>query len=183
MRYDQFMKNLNPRVPSRGLVVGSSEGFRRATICRPLCCSLRVHARSAAAALPVAPLDSGPSSRRHSGWTDFKATLADLRRHCPAALPVVVRMAGLADTILGECVRRRKRFVVRLNHSMGENQAIDVLLHEWGHALAWNYSLDRLSRTPGIDPAEFEQASHDEAWGCAYARVWRAHLEALREAE
>ena len=176
------MKNLNPRVPSRGLPVGSSEGFRRAALNRPLCCSLRVHARSAAAALPVAPLDSGPSLRRLSGWTDFTDTLTDLRQMCPA-LPVVVRMARLADTILGECIRRRKRFVVRLNSSMGENQAIDVLLHEWGHALAWNYSLDRLSRTPGIDPAEFEQASHDEAWGCAYARVWRAHLEAMREAE
>ena len=150
---------------------------------QPIACSLRTHAR----ALAAAPGGSSPASalttpQTHASWTDFKATLADLRRRCPAALPVVVRMARLADTILGECVRRRKRFVVRLNDGMGENQAIDVLLHEWGHALAWNYSLDRLSRTPGLDPVEFEQASHDEAWGCAYARVWRAHLEALREA-
>ncbi len=183
MRYDQSMMNLNPRAPSRGLAVGSSDGFQGTAISRPLCCSLRVHARSAAAAMLVAPLDSGPSLQRLSGWTDFADTLADLRQMCPAAMPVVVRMARLADTILGECIRRRKRFVIRLNDQMGENQAIDVLLHEWGHALAWNYSLDRLSRTPGIDPAEFEQASHDEAWGCAYARVWRAHLEAMREAE
>ena len=162
----------------------SRGGFRLTESRQPIACSLRTHAR----ALAAAPMGSSPASGltmplARVGWTDFKATLADLRRRCPAALPVVVRMARLADTILGECIRRRKRFVVRLNNSMGENQAIDVLLHEWGHALAWNYSLDRLSRTPGIDPAEFEQASHDEAWGCAYARVWRAHLEALREAE
>lgn len=174
------MKNLNPRVPSRGLPVGSLEGFRRAALGRPLCCSLRVHARSAAAALPVAPLDSGPSLRRLSGWTDFTDTLTDLRQLCPAAMPVVVRMARLSETILGECCRRQRRFVIRLSDRMGENQAIDVLLHEWGHALAWNHLLDRLSRTPGIDPAEFEQASHDEAWGCAYARVWRAYLAAGR---
>ena len=44
------------------------------------------------------------------------------------------------------------------------------------HALAWNYSLDRLAKTHGLDPLEFERASHDEAWGCAYSRVWRAYL-------
>jgi len=50
-----------------------------------------------------------------------------------------------------------------------------VLCHEWAHALAWNYSLDRLARTPSIDPAEFDRASHDEAWGCACSRVWQAY--------
>ena len=39
----------------------------------------------------------------------------------------------------------------------------------------------RLAWTPGIDPAEFERASHGEAWGCAYSRVWRAHEEFIRE--
>ena len=44
-----------------------------------------------------------------------------------------------------------------------ENRAIDVLLHEWGHALAWNHLLDRLAESPDTSPEEFEQASHDEA--------------------
>jgi Zn-dependent peptidase ImmA (M78 family) len=89
-------------------------------------------------------------------------------------------MARLSETILGECCRRQRRFVIRLNDQMGENQAIDVLLHEWGHALAWNHLLDRLAKSPDTSPEEFEQASHDEAWGCAYARVWRAYLAAGR---
>ena len=42
--------------------------------------------------------------------------------------------------------------------------------------------LDRLSKTPGLDPAVFDRACHDEAWGCAYSRVWRAYLELGREA-
>ena len=151
---------------------------------QPISCSLRTHARALAAAPGgTSPASTLTATQARASWSDFKATLADLRRRYPAALPVVVRMARLTDTILGECIRRRKRFVVQLNDRMGENQAIDVLLHEWGHALAWNYSLDRLSRTPGLDSAEFEQASHDEAWGCAYARVWRAHLEGMRETE
>lgn len=89
-------------------------------------------------------------------------------------MPVVVRMARLSETILGECCRRQRRFVIRLSDRMGESQAIDILLHEWAHALAWNHLLDRLAKSPQTSPEEFEQASHDEAWGCASARVWHA---------
>jgi hypothetical protein len=58
---------------------------------------------------------------------------------------------------------RDKRFVVQLNHDLGESQAVEVLCHEWAHALAWNFSLDRLAKTPGINPVEFDRACHDEA--------------------
>jgi hypothetical protein len=67
-----------------------------------------------------------------------------------------------------------------LNRDLSEPQAVEVLCHEWAHALAWNFSLDRLAKTPGINPVEFDRACHDEAWGCAYSRVWRAYLEADR---
>ncbi len=72
--------------------------------------------------------------------------------------------------------------MVHLNRNLGEPQAFEVLCHEWGHALACNYSLDRLARTPSIDPVEFDRASHDEAWGCAYSRVWLAYQEVIRRA-
>ena len=97
-------------------------------------------------------------------------------------MPVVVRTAWLPDTILGQCIRRRQRFVVRLNEEMGEPQAVEVLCHEWAHALAWNFAVDRLINAPDTDPVEFERACHDEAWGCAYSRVWRAYLDVIREA-
>jgi hypothetical protein len=89
-----------------------------------------------------------------------------------------VRASWLPKTGLGQCVRREKRFVVQLNRDLGEPQAVEVLCHEWAHALAWNFSLDRLSKLRGLDPVVFERASHDEAWGCAYSRVWRAYLGA-----
>jgi hypothetical protein len=116
------------------------------------------------------------------GWREFQTILAGLRRECPPALPVVVRASWLPETILGQCLRRDKRFVVQLNRDLGEPQAVEVLCHEWAHALAWNFSLDRLSKTPGLDPVEFDRACHDEAWGCAYSRVWRAYQEVIREA-
>lgn len=68
----------------------------------------------------VAPLDSGPSLRRLSEWTDFADTLADLRQMCPAAMPVVVRMVRLSETFPAECCRRHRRFVICLNGQMGE---------------------------------------------------------------
>jgi len=55
-----------------------------------------------------------------------------------------------------------------------------VLCHEWAHALAWNFAVDRLINAPDTDPVEFERACHDEAWGCAYSRVWRAYLDVIR---
>ena len=75
----------------------------------------------------------------------------------------------------GECVRRSERYVIRLNAKMDQNMAIETLCHEWAHALAWNYLLDRLGRDPDVTREEFEAASHDEAWGCAYSRVWRVY--------
>ena len=49
-------------------------------------------------------------------------------------------------------------------------------------ALALNFAVDRLINAPDTDPVEFERACHDEAWGCAYSRVWRAYLDVTREA-
>lgn len=113
-------------------------------------------------------------------WDVFRSVLRLLRWDCPPAKPVVVRTSWLPADTLGECVRRQHRFVIRLNRAMNENQAVETLLHEWAHALAWNYSLDRMARDPDVDRELFEAASHDEAWGCAFSRVWRAYSAAMR---
>ena len=117
-----------------------------------------------------------------SGWREFQTALTGLRRECPAALPVVVRASWLSKTVLGQRLRRDRRFVVLLNEEMGEPQAVEVLCHEWAHALALNFAVDRLINTPDTDPVAFQRACHDEAWGCAYSRVWRAYLDVIREA-
>ena len=133
------------------------------------------HMGEASASAPIR------SFANHSGWQQFQAAVAGLRRECPPALPVVVRASWLPETILGQCLRRDKRFVVLLSDQMGEPQAVEVLCHEWAHALAWNFSVDRLINAPDTDPVDFERACHDEAWGCAYSRVWRAYLDVIRE--
>jgi hypothetical protein len=130
-------------------------------------------------ALPAwgqSPVTWRKSFVKTSGWREFQTVLAGLRRECPPALPVVVRASWLPATTLGQCYPREKRFLVLLNDQMDEPQAVEVLCHEWAHALAWNYSLDRLAKKPDLADEEFQAASHDEAWGCAYSRVWRTYL-------
>lgn len=114
-------------------------------------------------------------------WRSFRAALDCLRAECAAAKPVIVRTSWLPPSTLGECFRRSNRFVIRLNWRMDENQAVETLLHEWAHALAWSLSLDSLAGSPHVDQELFEYASHDESWGCAYSRVYRAWACSQRE--
>jgi hypothetical protein len=118
---------------------------------------------------------SSESFLTRKGFGEFRRVVTRLRELCPTGKPVVIRTAWLPSTTLGECIRRPSRFVIRLNHRLDEQGAIETVLHEWGHALAWNYSLDSLAKQPDVDRDKFERASHDEAWGCAYARVWRTY--------
>lgn len=145
-----------------------------------LCCRMTAPHRFADPVGGARLIYSGTSFLRRKDWHSFAATLDCLRGKCVTAQPVIVRTSWLPPDTLGECVRRKRRFVVRLNRTMNECQAVETLLHEWAHALAWNYSLDRMARDPDVDRELFEAASHDEAWGCAYSRVWRAFALACR---
>ena len=118
---------------------------------------------------------SSGSFLTRKGFYEFRRVVSRLWKLCPTGKPVVIRTAWLPKTTLGECIRRPSRFVIRLNNRLDEQGAIETVLHEWGHALAWNYSLDSLAKQPYVDRDEFERASHDAAWGCAYARVWRTY--------
>lgn len=120
-----------------------------------------------------------PPKNRLDGWKEFKHTLDWLKMGCPTAMPVVVRFALLPETMLGNCTRRERRFVIKLNDRMGEHQACDVLVHEWSHAMAWSLSLDALANRKDTNPAEFELLCHDETWGCAYSRAWRVYTQSL----
>ena len=148
----------------------------------PLICCHRGPIAASTSQMGSTPASLRRSFLRDSGSSYFRGVLGGLRATLPAAMPVVIRTSWLPETILGQCVRRDSRFVIQLNNRMGDDQAVDVLCHEWAHALAWNFSLDRLTHSDGLDAVEFERASHVEAWGCAYSRVWRAYLDITRTA-
>ena len=145
----------------------------------PVICCRKVGGVAAGVSVPAGLSRAGVASQRsflaREEFHEFRQVLAGLRALLPPAKPVVVRTSWMPSTTLGECAKRPQTFVIRLNDQMTEAQAVETLLHEWAHALAWNFSLDRLARMPGVSPEEFSRASHDEAWGCAYSRVWRAY--------
>jgi hypothetical protein len=127
-----------------------------------------------------------PSNRRRttSFMSDprcefFQHVAAGLRQHCPVAYPVVIHTVWLPGNVEGTCSRRRSRFSIRVADRLDEKSAVEVLLHEWAHARAWNHRLDTCplampNSSPEPDPdLEFDELAHGPEWGVAYALVWR----------
>jgi hypothetical protein len=130
-------------------------------------------------------------SRRPEGFTpaksfsqdgqhpDFQQVLASLRVLVPTPLPVIVRTSRLPADRYGECMNMGGHFLVRIARDCSEPEAIETLLHEWGHALAWNYAMDRLGKFPPKSRAEFERLSHGPDWGVAFSRVYSTYASEI----
>ena len=70
---------------------------------------------------------------------------------------VEIRRLKLADGKLGLCTKMSSRhFLIRVTKEASENFAIDILMHEWAHILAWDVEQD-----------------HGPEWGLAYSRVYQ----------
>lgn len=85
---------------------------------------------------------------------------------------VSVRRVKLSEKLMGDCLltngrKKVKEFLIRINNELDEELAIETLLHEYGHVLAWH--------APGDD--------HGEAWGRAYSKVYRAYLKGYIESD
>lgn len=53
------------------------------------------------------------------------------------------------------------KLAVRVNQCLDSSQAIEVLAHEWAHAMTWDIEHER-------------SQSHSAYWGVAYAEAYRA---------
>ena len=80
-----------------------------------------------------------------------------LKSRCPPDLPVKVRRVKLGFSIDGFCDFKEDHFLIRINRTLKEHEAIETLVHEWSHTLAWNPDKDE----------------HCDEWGKAYSRVYR----------
>ena len=92
--------------------------------------------------------------------------MEDLRTELPLALPVRVCRVSLKDCwgkidLVEDEDGKPSRFVICVHREANLNFQIDILIHEWAHALDWFNS-----QTPGTD--------HDDPWGIWYARCYRA---------
>jgi len=106
-------------------------------------------------------------ARNKSQFKKYKKLLAMLKKHAPAAYPVSVRRKKLHKQLEGMCWKDGKKFYIHICASIDEPRAMDVLLHEWAHAIAWNNMLDAVKTDE-----EFHRLSHGPEWGVAYSKVY-----------
>lgn len=60
----------------------------------------------------------------------------------------------------GDCDKKDDHYLIRVSKNLPEYFAIDVLIHEVAHALAWNTKQD----------------DHWYGWGIAFSKVYRLYL-------
>jgi hypothetical protein len=101
-------------------------------------------------------------------FRQYQSVLRMLKIKCPAAFSVSVRRVNLSKThVDGRCWKHGKKFFIQIERTLSEHAAMDVLLHEWAHARAWNHRLDAATTDE-----EFNKLAHDAAWGVAYAEIY-----------
>lgn len=97
--------------------------------------------------------------RRKWGWC-----IRDLRDECPCMYPVRVRRAPVSKNdnanvrLLGR--GRARYFDIRISPGACFQLAVQCLVHEWAHCLAWSESHPSLT-------------DHDEITGIAWSRTYR----------
>lgn len=91
-----------------------------------------------------------------------------LEREIPAPRPTTFVLGPLRGPLLGETYQNgtRQDLVVAVDSEQGIQGVIDTLIHEWAHAVVWDVTLDN---------------AHDELWGVAYSRCYRAARAACVE--
>ena len=100
-------------------------------------------------------------------FRQYQSLIKMLKKECPAAFPVSVRRVKLTKKLEGRCWKDGKKFHIQIENTLDEGRAMDVLLHEWAHARAWNHRLDNAT----TDEA-FNKLAHDAAWGVAYSEIY-----------
>ncbi len=103
-------------------------------------------------------------------FENYRLLIKLLKKHVPPAFPISVRRIKLPKHLEGRCWKHGKRFLIEVAEHLEPARAIDVLLHEWAHARAWNHMLDAAP----TDEA-FNKLAHDAAWGVAYSEVYSSY--------
>lgn len=117
----------------------------------------------------------GPPPISPRNDTDLRFVFARLRELVPAGLPATLRLAHIRSAD-GWCRRRKTNFEITVSRYMSRCEAVDVLLHEWAHAVAWSHLDDALGKNPAVTKAELEYSSHGPAWGVAFSRIYQTYV-------
>ena len=98
----------------------------------------------------------------------FRSLAKYLKQRLPLSEPVTVSVCRVPRRRIGDCISDGKRFTVRIETSLGTEEACGTLLHEVAHVISWG--LD------GPDDAD----SHGAIFKHAERTVWGWYLDWLR---
>jgi len=124
---------------------------------------------------------------RSRGRRQFFRVLELLREYVPVNHPVVVNTKRQLSGHWGFCKfmdsRRYQRdfrtrpkgrfFYIAICSSLSEDQAMDTLVHEWAHAMAWPKLGRKLARFR-FSTVDMERVAHGPEWGAAYGEAYTA---------
>ena len=100
------------------------------------------------------------------GYKKYHQLVKILREHLPLAYPVTVKRVKMKKND-GTCSKSGKKFFIDIDRSLTQQMAIETLLHEYAHALAWSHRHDKMN------DEELTRKQHDATWGVAYSEVYR----------
>lgn len=136
---------------------------------KPTSCPAR-HRSRARPCRRAAQLAFTPLRRTHDRDYFFRV-VEQLKIHLPPSRPVIV-LAGRQLANDGDCSVVRGKFQIRVSRELNEAEAVDVLLHEWAHALSWEACVGKAAKSRSISDYEFERLAHGPKWGLAFSRVY-----------
>jgi len=84
-----------------------------------------------------------------------------LKENCPADMPVKVRRVKVPDDRFGDCGQLEDHYLIRISNKLKEEQAIDILIHEYSHVMSWH---------------KCKKDDHCDEWGKSYSRIYRIYL-------
>ena len=169
-----------PEPPDTGLIIGEDAGE---TTSRPMkaghqmiCLSCRPHRvgwdkpadRRTQADWSSATAEGAIGDRRYFPWA-----VDALRTALPPKQPVVVRTNRQFVSRDGDYFLVDGTFRIRISRELSLSQAVDVLIHEWAHALSWHTCVGGLARSRRISKNEFDRLAHGPKWGIAYSKVYQ----------
>lgn len=88
-----------------------------------------------------------------------------LKRSYPASLRVSVLRCKVPKDRCGDCIRKTGYFRIRVSSECTSQEALDTLIHEWAHAIAWDEWI--------------ETGTHGKQWAEAYARAYQAYEQTV----
>lgn len=106
----------------------------------------------------------------------FLRAVDELKINLPPKHPVVVQTNRQFVLWDGDCCLVGDTFRIRISQELSLPQAINVLLHEWAHALSWHTCFSGVARGRRISRQEFDRLAHGPKWGLAYSKVYQCFI-------